>query len=158
MWVATNIGAGSGTTAALLCSVVYFIARNPETYKKLLAELRSAHLKTPAPLSGVQKLPFLNACIKEAERLHPGVGLHLERVVPEGGAIICGKYLSEGTTVGVNAWVTNRDKGVFGADAEIWRPERWLEDETKRRKMEQTLLSVSFSSAYPKKLHLTWTS
>ena len=82
-------------------------------------------------------------------------GLHLEGVVSKGGAVICGKYLLEGTTVRANAWVTNRDKGVYGADAEIWRPERWLCEETRRRKMERTLLSVRFSTFCSRASQLT---
>lgn len=82
--------------------------------------------------------------IKEAGRLHPAKGLPLERVVPEGGATICGEFMRQGTVVGINAWVSHRDKGVFGGDAEEWRPERWVEIEGEERKrMERALLTVS---------------
>lgn len=147
MWIATNIGAGSGTTAALLTALIHFITSNPETYSKVVSELKNVKVSFPASWTEVQKLPYLNACIKETERLHPGVGLHLERVVPKGGAIICGKHLPAGTVVGANPWVINRDKGVFGQDSEIWRPERWLVDSAKRSKMESTLLTVCFTTS-----------
>lgn len=39
-----------------------------------------------------QKLPYLQACIKEGLRMHPATGLPLVRVVPEGGARIAGRY------------------------------------------------------------------
>ena len=29
------------------------------------------------------------------------------------------------------AWVLHRDREVFGDDADIYRPERWLEEDTK---------------------------
>ncbi|KAH7306079.1 putative cytochrome P450 pisatin demethylase [Rhexocercosporidium sp. MPI-PUGE-AT-0058] len=32
-----------------------------------------------------------------------------------------------GTIVGSNSWIVSHDKKVWGKDAEIWKPERWLE-------------------------------
>ncbi len=73
-----------------------------------------------------QNLPYLDSCIKEAFRLHPAVGLPLERVVPAQGAEICGERIPGGTIVGCSAWVIHRRKEVFGEDADLYRPERWL--------------------------------
>lgn len=39
-----------------------------------------------------QKLPYLQACIKEGLRVHPATGLPMVRVVPKGGAQIAGRY------------------------------------------------------------------
>ena len=91
----------------------------------------------------VNELPYFNACINEAGRMHPPLGLPLERVVPAQGAMVCGKYLPGGTVVGMSAWVVHRDPDAFGEDCDIWRPERWLCDGEKRRKMENALLTVS---------------
>ena len=45
--------------------------------------------------------------------------------------------------VGMSPWVVHRDKDVFGEDAGVWRPERWLDcDSEQRRKMEAGLLTV----------------
>ena len=87
---------------------------------------------------------FSQAVIKEALRLHPGVSLPLERVVPEGGAELCGKFIPGGTVVGMHAWVIHHDERVFGKDAHDFRPERWLEaDEERLKMMERSFLSVS---------------
>ena len=83
MWIATNIGAGSGTTAALLFSLVYFIAQSLETYVKLMAELRAGNLILPPPLAKVQQLPYLAACIKEAECLNPGSAFTWKELSPK---------------------------------------------------------------------------
>lgn len=66
--------------------------------------------------------------------MHPGVSYPLERVVPEDGIHICGKYLPAGTIVGVNAAVIHRDKTIFGDDADTFRPERWLDNDIDRIK------------------------
>lgn len=87
-------------------------------------------------------LPYLNACFKEAGRIHPPFGLHLERVVPPEGLEVCGKMLPGGTIVGMNAWVVHRDPDVFGTDADAWRPERWLEgDEAHIKRMDSSLMT-----------------
>jgi hypothetical protein len=67
--------------------------------------------------------------------------LIIERIVPKQGAEICGEVIPGGTIVGCNAWVIHRRAEVFGEDAEIYRPERWLEaDPDVRRKMEGSML------------------
>ena len=76
-----------------------------------------------------QGLPYLDACIKEAFRLHPAPGLPIERVVPAQGAEIAGQFVKGGTIVGCSAWVIHRRKEIFGDDVEEFRPERWLVDE-----------------------------
>lgn len=37
-----------------------------------------------------------------------------------------GDYLPGGTIVGMNPYVTNRNKSIYGEDADMFRPERWL--------------------------------
>jgi len=82
--------------------------------------------------------------MKEAMRLNPGVSFPLERIVPEGGAELCGQKLREGTIVGINPVVVHHDRGIFGDDAAQFRPERWLEASEEHLKlMERTLLTVS---------------
>ena len=71
-------------------------------------------------------------------RLHPSVGLTMPRVVPAGGTTISGFYFPEGFRVGINGAVVQYDTDVFGPDAEVFRPERWLEGDSAR--MEKTML------------------
>jgi len=86
--------------------------------------------------------------IQETLRIHPNTGTIIERKVPAGGATIDGYYLPEGTTVGVNAWVLHRNKDIYGNDAEVFRPERWLEATSeKRAEMSRCLFTVGFERA-----------
>lgn len=85
--------------------------------------------------------------MKEALRMHPAVGLLLERLVPPGGADFGEIRLPEGTVVGMNPWVAARDKSVYGNDANEFRPERWLEaDEEELKLMDRNFLAVSTSA------------
>ena len=107
--------------------------------------MANGKLSTPVTWKESKELPYLDACIKEAGRIHPPFGLPLERVVPAGGETICGQYLPEGTIVGISGWVVHRDRSIFGQDADVWRPERWLvDDEESRKRMEHANFTVRF--------------
>lgn len=129
--------AGSETTAISLSSVFYYLLKNPLCMQKLYQELdekaKEGHFKDNVQgvvtWSESQALPYLDACIKEAFRMHPAPGLPLERIVPPAGAEIAGHFIKGGTIVGVSAWVIHRNREVFGEDVEVFRPERWLVDE-----------------------------
>lgn len=124
--------AGSDTTGIGLRSVFYHLMKNPTVYKQLMEEIDEAtkqgQLSSPVKYSEALKLPFLCACIKEALRIHPGVGLTMARTVPAEGLELCGKYIPGGYRVGMNAAVIHHDKSIFGPDAGEYRPGRWLED------------------------------
>lgn len=140
--------AGSETTAISLAAVFYHLLKNPTCYQRLMHELDTAvsdgsmedrpnNLVTWAES---QQLPYLDACIKEAFRLHPAAGLPLERIVPAQGIDICGEHIPGGTIVGCNAWVIHRRPEVFGDDVDAYRPERWIEaGKEKRKEMEGTM-------------------
>lgn len=129
--------AGSETTAISLSAVFYFLLKHPATLERLRTEIDDAaragafgDSKTGLVTWHESKcLPYLDACIKEAFRLHPAAGLPLERVVPEGGADIDGHFVPGGTIVGCSAWLIHLNKDIFGPDPEVYRPERWLPDE-----------------------------
>lgn len=120
--------AGSDTTGITLCAIFYYVLKNPEIHQKLRTALREANLTLPITYGDTKDIPYLNAIISEASRMHPGIGLPLERVVPEEGLCLPdGRFLPAGTLVGMNAWVLNRDKAVYGPDADEFIPERWLQ-------------------------------
>lgn len=49
--------------------------------------------------------------------------------VPKGGDTFKGVFLPGGTRVAHSTWAVTRNQEVFGEDAEMFRPERWLEQE-----------------------------
>ena len=112
--------------------------KTPLAYSKLVEEIdaatKSGKLGNPVRYDEAARLPYLAACIQEAMRLHPSVGQALPRFVPRGGREICGVFFPEGMRVGVNAAIAQRDKAVFGDDADEFNPDRWLGDEASNRK------------------------
>ncbi|KAK2685269.1 hypothetical protein QWA68_015638 [Fusarium oxysporum] len=147
---AINIVAGSDTTSISLTGVLWALLRNPEAMEKLRAEVDDKYLSgeigDPISFADAQKMPYLQAVIREGLRLHPAGGLPLSRVVPKGGATIAGHFFPEGTIVGINAWVAHRNADVFGDDVEVFRPERWLEDEKNAHRMERYWLPFGHGS------------
>ncbi|KAK5721352.1 hypothetical protein LTR17_014641 [Elasticomyces elasticus] len=98
--LSANVFAGADTTATALRAIIYFLVTNPAKMTNLQKEIDTADAdgKLSNPVSDKEtrtQLPYFNAVIKKAMRLHPSVGLLLERHVPVGGATICGKYLPE---------------------------------------------------------------
>lgn len=76
-------------------------------------------------------------------RCHPGVSFPLERIVPDGGAVLNGQNLAPGVIVGVNPAVIHHDKTIFGEGAAEFRPERWTESDEERVKfMDRHLMTV----------------
>ena len=150
-----NVVAGSDTTATAMCSAIYYVLKNPPVHAKLCEELKAADLPLPAKWKALQKLPFFTAVMREAKRIHPGVGMLLERVVPDGGLDLSdGRFVPEGTIVGMNPWVVNRDQETFGPDSDSFIPERWLQgsNETEAQfharlaRMQRTILTFGAGS------------
>ncbi|KAK5629290.1 hypothetical protein RRF57_005005 [Xylaria bambusicola] len=125
-----NMAAGSDTTGVTLSAILYFLLKHPECLRKLREEIEEYRAKgllsDSFAFKETQQMPYLQAVFKEGLRMHPATGLPMERVVPEGGATICNRFFPEGTIVGINSWVAHRNTEVFGADADEFRPERWL--------------------------------
>jgi cytochrome P450 len=131
-------------------TVWFGLLSHPDSLKRLRQELleedtrREGGLSRPYPgWKEICDLPYLDACINEGVRLHPPFCLPFERVVPKGGLMIGTTYFPENTVVGMNPYVINRHRPTFGDDADYWRPERWMVPDQHRRKLEQSVLTVS---------------
>lgn len=67
----------------------------------------------------------------------PAPGLYPKSVPPEGD-VIHGKFIPGGTAIGMNTSAVMRSTDLFGADADLFRPERFMEaDEATRAEMER---------------------
>ncbi|KAH8920630.1 cytochrome P450 [Atractiella rhizophila] len=136
--VATEAGAimiaGSDTTSTAMTYACWELARRLELQDAIRTELRSvAHTPTTFP-SGkdLESLPLFNGFLKEILRLWPTLPGPLERSVPNGGAMLGGKFLPEGTEVTMQAYDIHRDRNIF-PDPLALKPERW-ENETAEMK------------------------
>ncbi|KAK4447093.1 putative sterigmatocystin biosynthesis P450 monooxygenase stcF [Podospora aff. communis PSN243] len=124
------IMAGSETSATLLCGTAFFLMTNPEPYRKLKEEIRSAFAsEAEITFTSISKLKYTLAVLHESMRMHPPVPAGIHRFTPPGGAFIDGKFVAGGTDVVVHQWSAYRSECNF-RDADRFIPERWLgEDE-----------------------------
>ena len=92
--------AGSETSASALSGAMNYLLRNPHSYDQLTEEIRfNIQDIREATAEKIAKLPFLTAVLQEALRLCPSVADGARRVVPMGGATVCGSMIPEGVSI-----------------------------------------------------------
>lgn len=112
------------------CAITYYLALYPEVQAKLQKELDEALSGADddvAYYEQVKRLPYLDACINEALRIHSTSAIGLPRIAPEGGLTIESVHFPQGAILSVPTFTIHRDKEVWGDDVEVFRPERWFE-------------------------------
>jgi len=136
--------AGSDTTAGVIRGTLLYILSTPRVYQRLQEEiddaLRTKKVTTnPISVTEAKPLPYLQAVIYEGCRIHPPNQILILKEVPPEGDTLLGRYaVPGGTKIGVNVLGMMRDERVFGADADVFRPERWLGlDPNRRLEMER---------------------
>jgi cytochrome P450 len=98
----SNIFAGSDTTGISIGAVMYNLCKHPRCKDKLLEEIETTLEREKfdrdknMPFEVGFAMPYLQACIYEALRMHPAVGMSLPRVVPPDGFEIEGVFLPGG--------------------------------------------------------------
>lgn len=143
--------AASDTTAAFFCGFLRFVLETNGVYTKLMAEIddfdRRNCLSSPVPTYvEIQAMPYFAACHREVSRYQPSTPFVLPRVVSEGGIVIGGMHVPAGAEIGANPYIVHRNKKIFGEDADVFRPERWLEDVEKEKEMERYLLAWGYGT------------
>jgi cytochrome P450 len=88
------VSAGAETTATALTGTVQYLLRDHSKLHRLQQEIRSSFTSAGAMnVNSVSKLPYLTAVLQEGMRLCPPAPSMRPRVVPKGGAQVCGKWL-----------------------------------------------------------------
>ncbi|CAG8795679.1 3273_t:CDS:2, partial [Dentiscutata erythropus] len=122
--------AGRDTTAQALSWMVYSIMANPSVEDSLLKEINSIlSPNTPIPsYNDIKRFKYTNATFYETLRLYPSV--------PKNGKVcVKDNILPNGVPVYANEfvvffpWAMGRDKKMWGEDAEVFKPQRFLSSE-----------------------------
>ncbi|KAI1081221.1 cytochrome P450 [Whalleya microplaca] len=139
-----QIIAGSDTTATAIRGTMVNLLASPLSYIRLQREIDAAiaagRVSSPIRADEGRQLEYLQAVIYEGLRMNPPFSGLAMKQVPPGGDTILGKWIPGGTRIAHNFLSTQRSTAVFGVDADVFRPERWLGiAEEKRREMVQTV-------------------
>ncbi|KAJ8116012.1 hypothetical protein OPT61_g2463 [Boeremia exigua] len=126
-----QIIAGTDTTATGLKVIMLHIMTNPTVHAKLQEEIdvgiSCGSVSSPVKDTEARRLPYLQAVIKEGLRMKSPAGGTFFKTVPPGGDVINGLSVPAGTEIGVSHLSFLHSKQIFGEDADMFRPERWLE-------------------------------
>ncbi|PKS11126.1 hypothetical protein jhhlp_002887 [Lomentospora prolificans] len=148
-----QVMAGSDTSATTIRMVLLYLLTIPRAYRKLQQEIDEAIAagKVSSPIKNTEgkELPYLQAVIKETLRLNPPASGPFFKQVPPGGDVINGLFVPGGTQIGSSPLGIHRSKKTFGEDAEIFRPERWL-DETDPERLAKMANTVDLVFHYGK--------
>jgi len=116
--------AGPGSTAAAVTGVLERLgSKEGATWQERIRSDLSQ-------VNEASESKILDAVIRESLRYSAPFPTAFPRDVQLGAeTAIAGvdKPLPLGTIVGANSWVVSHDKGTWGADANQWNPERWLD-------------------------------
>ena len=126
--------AGSDSTTSALRTTFFLLIANPPAYNRLNLEISdaiSSNLVTDPVITATecQQLPYLQAVINEGLRLWPPLfGLQAKLSPSPNGETFQGRFYPPGTEVAICGLAMGRKKSVFGEDADLFKPERWMED------------------------------
>ena len=126
--------AGSHSTAASLGFLFWHLLHGPKILARVEEEMEK-ELQEPLAdgilsYAGMEsRLSYFSAVMKENFRLTPAVQNPLPKVVPQPPheTVIAGLEIPPGSVVAANIWCLQRNPEIWGADAEEFRPERWLD-------------------------------
>ncbi|KAK0445349.1 cytochrome P450 [Desarmillaria tabescens] len=150
--LATFVIAGHDTTANTMAWLLYELSLHPDDQVKIRQEIAQTKSNAPGALTSndYDSMLWLNACIKEALRLHPLVyGLFreptqddvlplAEPITTSDGKLCAQVPISKGQVVMTSVYTYDRLPSVWGDDAEEWNPRRFLDG----RENKQTSLGV----------------
>ncbi|TFK51292.1 cytochrome P450 [Heliocybe sulcata] len=134
----TLIFGAMDTTSSALARILYLLALNPGVQEKLREEVRTAHASREFTYDDLDKLPYMEAIIRETLRLHPPLTvMHRvttqDTVLPLGtpirgvdGTVITEIPLPRDSNLMISILSLNRNKALWGEDAYEWKPDRWL--------------------------------
>lgn len=143
---------GGSTITPALARIFHLLSCEPDAQRRLRTELRKAKCDYAAahgiddidwqqvnlPYDALNALPYLDAIVRETLRVYPPTNMMnrtstRDTVLPlqfpvrsTSGEETTSVHVPAGTNILISILGANHNKDVWGDDASIWRPERWL--------------------------------
>ncbi|KAI0544741.1 cytochrome P450 [Xylaria curta] len=122
------LGGGTVTSARVISCATFYILTLPDVAKRLSEELRQPMAQWPSHVpswADLERLPFLQAVIKEALRVDFGVMTRLPRISPDVPLQYKQYTIPAGVPVGMSSYFMHTDPDIFPKPFNFI-PERWL--------------------------------
>ncbi|KAM7162949.1 cytochrome P450 4B1-like [Macrochelys suwanniensis] len=130
--VDTFMFGGHDTTASGISWTLYCLAMYPEHQKKCREEIRELlGDQETIQWDDLSKMPYTTMCIKESLRIFPPVPL-VGRQLSKPITFHDGRYLPEGTLIGLNIYLIHRDPSLW-KDPEVFDPMRFSPENSSQR-------------------------
>ncbi|CEL61476.1 Cytochrome P450 52A1 OS=Candida tropicalis GN=CYP52A1 PE=1 SV=3 [Rhizoctonia solani AG-1 IB] len=141
--------AGRDTTASTLTFACYMLATNPHVLSKLRAEVLD-HVGTSShpTIENFKEMKYLRAVINEVLRVYPPVPLNQRECVNSTVFNSGGKqyFIPAGAAVIYSVLFMHTRKDLWGDDAEVFDPERWLDDRYKKYVLPNPFIFLPFNA------------
>ncbi|CAE6378065.1 unnamed protein product [Rhizoctonia solani] len=141
--------AGRDTTASTLTFTCYMLATNPHILAKLRAEILE-HVGTNSypTFENFREMKYLRAVINEVLRLYSPVPLNQRQCVKSTVFKTEGKqyFIPAGASVIYSVLFMHTRKDLWGDDAEVFDPERWLDDRYKKYVLPNPFIFLPFNA------------
>ncbi|TGJ82761.1 hypothetical protein E0Z10_g6001 [Xylaria hypoxylon] len=122
------LGGGTVTSARTISCAAYYILTRPDLVKNLGEELKKPMAEWPTRVPTwveLERLPLLQAVIKEALRVDFGVMTRLPRISPDVQLQYKQYTIPAGVPVGMSSYFMHTDPDIFPSPSDFI-PERWL--------------------------------
>lgn len=129
--------AGKDTTAGALAWFLYMMCKHPEIQERICQEAKdSTNAGKTASVDefsqsltdeALNKMHYLHAALSETLRLYPSVPLDNKQCFSD-DVLPNGFHVSKGDIVFYVPYAMGRMEYLWGEDAEVFRPERWLDE------------------------------
>ncbi|KAI9791752.1 MAG: hypothetical protein M1816_003562 [Peltula sp. TS41687] len=143
----TIVSAGMETTGNTLSTITYHLLQNPDMVRRLKEELDSVGQDRTeiVPYQVLRELPYLTALISEGLRITCNVSARSPRVNPNSPMQYRDWTIPAGTAVSMSIIDIHMNENIF-TEPKVFRPDRWLGDETTKRQLERYLVPFSRGS------------
>ncbi|KAH9896681.1 cytochrome P450 [Cubamyces lactineus] len=136
--ISTLLFAATDSTSNALAKILHILCERSDAQLRLRKEILAASDDNDLPYDVIDTLPYLDAICKETLRLYPLTPIghrqaYRDTTLPfskpvraTDGSLLDSVFIPKGTIVVYSISACNRNKELWGEDADEWKPERWL--------------------------------
>ena len=125
----TFLAAGHETTSAALTWATYLLSLHQDVQSRLRQDIQSVLAESgigaeDVTADTIEAMPYLHAVCSEVLRVYPTVPVTSREAVRT--TTIGDQIVPKGTQVIICQWAVHKSEALWGPDAEVFNPDRWM--------------------------------